>query len=55
MPLDERSIDALCAPERRYWMKELGCTEVQLLLAVCEAGPRVVDVKRYLATLASPA
>ena len=47
-PSDYGYVDLRSEPERRYWMKELGCSERQLMEAVGAVGPLVVEVKRYL-------
>ena len=47
-PSDYGYVDLRSEPERRYWTKELGCSEAQLIDAVTAVGPLVVDVKRHI-------
>ena len=47
-PSDYGYVNLRAEPERRYWMRELGCTEQQLRDAVAAVGPLVVDVKRHI-------
>jgi len=47
-PSDYGYVDLRSEPERRYWTKELGCSEQQLVEAVGAVGPLVVEVKRYI-------
>jgi hypothetical protein len=47
-PSDYGYVDLRSEPERRYWTRELGCSEQQLLDAVAAVGPLVVEVKRHI-------
>ncbi len=47
-PSDYGYVDLRSEPERRYWTKELGCSEAQLIDAVAAVGPLVVEVKRHI-------
>jgi Protein of unknown function (DUF3606) len=47
-PLDYGYVNMRSEPERRYWTKELGCSEQQLIDAVTTVGPLVVEVKRHI-------
>ena len=47
-PSDCGYVNLRSGPERRYWAKELGCSEQQLIEAVTAVGPLVVEVKRHL-------
>ncbi len=49
-PLDCGYVDLRSDFERRYWARELGCSEQQLAEAVAAVGPLVVDVKRHIGT-----
>ena len=47
-PSDYGYVNLRSEPERRYWTKELGCSEEQLIDAVTTVGPLVVEVKRHI-------
>ena len=47
-PSDYGYVNLRSEPERRYWAKELGCSEAQLIDAVTTVGPLVVEVKRHI-------
>ena len=46
---DRLKIDVRDAWERRWWCKQLGCTEAQLKAAIDAMGAIAGNVRRYLA------
>ncbi len=53
-PLDPGRVNALDPVELRYWCRELGCTENQLLVAVGAVGEHVSAIREHLAARAAP-
>ena len=47
-PVDYGYVNVRSESERRYWSRELGCSEQQLIDAVAAVGPLVVEVKRHI-------
>lgn len=48
-PLDPGRVNPLDPVELRYWCRELGCTEAQLLAAIGAVGEHVSAIRAHLA------
>lgn len=48
-PLDPGRIDPLDSAGRKYWCKELSCTETELTEAISKVGEHVTAVRDHLA------
>lgn len=54
-PLDPGRVNPLDPVELRYWCRELGCTEAQLLAAIGAVGEHVSAIRAHLAERGAPA